>query len=156
WLSIGYAGIYESPFATGKPPRMHAAPLRSASDALVVACYRRTWRAVLATLAAASAAGAPLILLRVVAISDDAMTLPLLLAMLGLPVLLPGGLAALLPFAFRAELAVEDDALVIRRRDVRITVPVSAIVAVAPWAVPLPTPGAVLHLESGRRFAYRV
>ena len=135
---------------------MPAAPPSSASDALVVACYRPTWRAVLATLVAASAVSAPLILLRVVVISDYPMTLPLLIAMLVMLVLLPAGLAALLTFGFRAQLGIDGDALVVRRRDVRITVPLSAIVAVAPWTVPLPTPGASLRLRSGRRFAYRL
>ena len=134
---------------------MHAAPLPSASDAIVVACYRATWRGVIATLVAASAASAPLILLRVVAISDYPVTLPLLIAMLVVLVLLPAGLAALLTFGFRARVGVEGDALVVRRRDVRVTVPVSAIVAVVPWAVPLPSPGAALRLRSGRRFPFR-
>ncbi len=134
---------------------MHAAPPSPVSDTLVLVCYRATWRGVVGTLVAASAVSAPLVLLRVVAITDYPMTLPWLLELTVLLVLLPGWLAALLTFAFRAEVFVEGDALVVRRRDVHVTVPASAVLAVVPWRVPLPTPGATLQLRSGRPFAYR-
>lgn len=131
------------------------AALAPSSDELIVAGYRGTWRTVLATLVAASGVSAPFILLRVVAISDDPMTLPLLIVMSTTMVLLPSGLAALLTFGFRARVAVEDGTLLVRRRDLRMEIPASAVVAVVPWAIPLPSPGASLRLRSGRRFAYR-
>jgi apolipoprotein N-acyltransferase len=55
---------------------------------------------------------------------------------------------------FAAELSVEDGTLVLHRRAQRIEMPCSAIDAVVPWAIPLPSGGVRLRLSSGRWFGY--
>jgi apolipoprotein N-acyltransferase len=109
-----------------------------------------------ALLVVASRASLPLILARVVYGQDPPVTLPLLLGLVATMVLVPGGLAALLQRAFAARMTVEDDTVVVTRHDVRLEIPESAIVAVVPWMLPLPTPGAALLLRSGHRFGYGI
>jgi hypothetical protein len=123
------------------------------SDPLEVACYRGPWRAIVAGLVVASRASVPLILARVVFVTDPEATLPLLIGLIVTMVLLPGGLAAVLRRSFAARMTVEDGVIVITRRDVRIEIPANAVVAVVPWTLPLPTPGASLRLRSGAPFA---
>jgi apolipoprotein N-acyltransferase len=55
---------------------------------------------------------------------------------------------------FAAELNVENGTLVLHRRAQRIEIPCSAIDAVVPWAIPLPSAGVRLRLSSGRWFDY--
>jgi apolipoprotein N-acyltransferase len=125
-------------------------------DPLAVVCYRRPWRAVVALLVVASRASLPLILARVVYGQDPPATLPLLIGLVATMVLVPGGLAAFLQRAFAARMMVEGDTVVVTRRDMRLEIPASAIVAVVPWRLPLPTPGAALLLRSGRRLGYEI
>ena len=118
--------------------------------ALAVTCVRATWRAVLAALVLASRASVLLVLARVVLADDPPITPPTAALMTLAMVLLPAALAALLARGFAATVTVEGDRVVVTRTDVRLEIPASAIVAVVPWRVPVPGPGAALMLRSGR------
>ncbi len=126
----------------------------SSPETLAVICYGGSWRTVVAALVVASRLGIPLIVARIMLGGDPELTLPLLAMLVTTLVLLPAGLASLLQRTLAAELTVLGDVAVITRRDLRVEVPKNAIVAVHPWPIPLPTPGASLLLRSGRHFPY--
>ena len=113
--------------------------------------YPLGWRIAGALLFAVSRASLPAILALVVLASDPPVTPPMLVRAVVVFALLPGLAARLVARAFVASLSVDDDALVIRRRDLRLEVPYRAIARLAPWAVPLPGPGLSVCLRSGRR-----
>jgi hypothetical protein len=125
-------------------------------DTLAVVCYHRLWRAIVALLVVASRVSLPLILARIVFGQDPPVTLPLLAGLVATMVFVPGGLAVLFQRSFAARIMLEDNGVIITRRDVRLEIPQSAIVAVEPWTLPLPTPGASLRLRSGARFGYQL
>lgn len=64
---------------------------------------------------------------------------------------LPWVLACLVRHAFRAEVTVRADLLVIARPGVTLEVAPAAIARLRPWRLPLPTPGCTLFLRSGAR-----
>ena len=68
--------------------------------------------------------------------------------------LAPGFGAWIIQRLFAAELDVQNGTLVLHGRSQRIEVPCSAIDAVVPWTVPLPSGGVRLRLSSGRWFGY--
>ena len=113
--------------------------------------YPLGWRIAGAVLFAVSRASLPAILALVVLATDPPVTPPMLMRAVVVLALLPGLAARLVARAFVASLSVDDDALVIRRRDLRLEVPYRAIARLAPWAVPLPGPGLSVCLRSGRR-----
>src|SRR5256884_5436522 len=104
-----------------------------------------------AVLIAVSRAALPAILALVALASDPPVTPPMLVRAVVVFALLPGLAARLVARAFVASLSVDDDALVIRRRDLRLEVPYRAVARLAPWAVPLPGPGLSVCMRSGRR-----
>jgi len=56
--------------------------------------------------------------------------------------------------AFAASARVSGGVLTIARRDANVEVPLDAVTAIEPWAVPLPRGGVWLKLRSGRRLAW--
>src|SRR6184192_3225404 len=113
--------------------------------------YPPGWRIAGAVLFAVSRASLPAILALVALASDPPVTPPMLVRAVVVFALLPGLAARLVARAFVASLSVDDDALVIRRRDLRLEVPYRAVARLAPWAVPLPGPGLSVCMRSGRR-----
>ncbi len=130
---------------------------RDASPAgLAVICYRRTWRLVAAALVAASAVGILLVIVRIVLGGDPPLTvIPLVTLMLTL-VVAPAAVAAAMRRTFAAHIGVDGDTVVITRRDLRLEIPRSAIVALEPWTIPLPTTGATMRLRSGAPFGWEL
>lgn len=53
--------------------------------------------------------------------------------------------------AFAARAAIRQDALVLARGSQQLVLPLRDIAAVAPWALPVPAPGATLRMASGER-----
>ena len=100
---------------------------------------------------ALSRASLPAILALVVLATDPPVTPPVLVRVVVVLALLPGLAARLVARALAAEVSVDGDALVIRRRDLRLEVPCRAIARLAPWVVPLPGPGLSVWMRSGRR-----
>jgi hypothetical protein len=135
-------------------PMRRAPGAEDVPEKLTVTCYRHAWRIVTALLVGASRTGVVLVLARIALVQDPPLTLTLLLALVGTLIVGPAALASVIARASVAELTVERDALVIARRDLRIEIPMHAIVGITPWKVPLPTAGASLRLRSGTRFAY--
>src|SRR5204863_2775419 len=126
--------------------------LQTRLNGSIRACaYPLGWRIAGALLFAVSRASLPAILALVVLATDPPVTPPMLMRAVVVLALLPGLAARLVARAFVASLSVDDDALVIRRRDLRLEVPYRAIARLAPWAVPLPGPGLSVCLRSGRR-----
>src|SRR5213083_1097205 len=126
--------------------------LQTRVNGSIRACaYPLGWRIAGAVLFAVSRASLPAILALVVLASDPPVTPPMLVRAVVVFALLPGLAARLVARAFVASLSVDDDALVIRRRDLRLEVPYRAVARLAPWAVPLPGPGLSVCLRSGRR-----
>jgi len=123
-----------------------------APHALALTCYGRPWRAVAAALVVASRVGGAALLWHLLFVDDlpAVLLVPVALAM----IVLPAACAAVLTRACAAVATIDRDTFVVARRDLRIEIPVHAILAVVPWPLPLPTPGASLRLRSGTRFAY--
>lgn len=67
-------------------------------------------------------------------------------------VLAPGIAAWCIRRAFAATLRIEGDALVLEQRERRTEIPVASIAAATLWALPIPTTGVWLTLDSGRRW----
>jgi len=68
-------------------------------------------------------------------------------------VLAPEAAAWCIRRAFAATLRIEGDALVLEQRERRTEIPVKNIAAVTPWTLPIPSTGAWLTLDSGRRWS---
>jgi hypothetical protein len=116
-----------------------------------VHAYPAWARAVAASLVVASRASLPAILALVVMAVDPPVTPPVLLRLFGLFAAGPALVGWLLERAFAAQVDVHGAEVVVRRRDVRVEVPLEAIATALPWAIPLPGPGVTLGLRSGRR-----
>ncbi len=125
-------------------------------ETLAVICYRRTWRLVAAALVAASAVGILLVLARIVRGGDPPLTVIPLLLLAVTMVAVPAVVAALLRRTFAAGISVDGDSVVVTRRDLRLEIPRSAIVAIEPWTIPLPTAGATMRLRSGAPFGWEL
>jgi apolipoprotein N-acyltransferase len=119
-----------------------------------VTAWPRPLRVLAGTLVAWSGASLWLILLAVLRATDPPVTPPVLLWSLTVLALLPALGAAALRHAFAATVTVGGGTLEIRRRDLRVEVPLAAIAAVEPWTVPLPAPGVALRLASGARLRW--
>jgi hypothetical protein len=80
---------------------------------------------------------------------------PLYLALrIGLFSLVPLGLVRLLRAWSRATVDVGAEQLVLQLRGVRYEIPYASLDAVRPWRLPLPVPGFLLRMKSGRTFRY--
>src|SRR5436309_428357 len=108
-----------------------------ATERIRAFAYPLGWRIAGASLFALSRASLPAILALVVLATDPPVTPPVLVRVVVVLALLPGLAARLVARAFAAELSVDDDALVIRRRDLRLEVPYRAVARLAPWGVAL-------------------
>jgi len=116
--------------------------------------YSRRWRAARAVLIALSRASLPALLVLVVLATDPPIDPPQLLQLvLGLA-LLPASAAWLMRRTCAARVEPRTAELVVRRSDLLVEVPYTALARVRPWALPLPAPGLSLELRSGRRLAY--
>ncbi len=71
-------------------------------------------------------------------------------------VLAPAAAAWAIQRAFAATLSVEGDTLVLEQSERRIEIRASDIVAVTPWALPLPSTGVRLTLASGQRWSHGI
>lgn len=80
------------------------------------------------------------------------------LVALGLAVFsgVPLGVAWLLGRLGAATVDIQPPLLVLTLRRARFEIPLASIVAVRPWALPLPGPGLALEMTSGRLFRYRL
>src|SRR5438046_4646249 len=95
--------------------------LQTRVNGSIRACvYPLGWRIAGALLFAVSRASLPAILGLVVLATDPPVTLPVLVCGVVVLALLPGLAAWLVARAFAAEVSVDGDALVIRRRDLRL------------------------------------
>jgi hypothetical protein len=125
-----------------------------ASAATGIEAYSRAPRAAAGALVALSRASPPLLLAAVLLGSEVGAGLPPLLdAVLALS-LLPALAAHLVGRALRCEVAVLGADLVLRRRGLRVELPLASIERVLPWRAPLPRPGFGLGLRSGARLRW--
>jgi hypothetical protein len=97
-------------------------------------------------------AGIPLMLAAVLFAVDPPMTPLALLESFAIFVVLPLTAAGLAWRALAADAWIEGDRLVIDRSGGRSEVPLASIARLKPWRLPLPAPGFVLWMRSGRRF----
>jgi hypothetical protein len=118
--------------------------------------YDPRLRLLTATLFAFSRASLGWILALLLLADDPPLTPQQLVELLAVFWLLPGLAVHLTRRLFAAEVSADADALLLRRADVGVEVPLASIERLAPWRVPLPGPGLSLFLRSGRRLAYVV
>lgn len=114
-----------------------------------------------AALALAVAAGNVLYLLARLLLVDvlqgvPATPPPVLASRLVLLSLLPWVLALLLRRLASGTLHLEPERLLLRLRHATFEIPLASIASLHAWRIPLPGAGLVLHLQSGRRFHYRL
>jgi len=123
---------------------------------LTAGAYTPPWRIAAALLVAVSRASLPVLLALVVLANDPPIGLAVLVQLLALFAVLPAVAAHLIArrCAARVELAGAD--LVLRRPDLVVEVPHSAIARVAPWILPLPGAGLTVWMRSGRRLRYAI
>ena len=115
--------------------------------------YPTVWRLVGGLCVAVSRMSLPFIGIGVLT-SEGPVPLVVLVRALFVCALLPALAAWLIERAYAADVEVHADELVIRGRGLSIEIPRTAIAAIEPWTVPLPGPGFVLRMQSGRRFSY--
>ena len=118
---------------------------------LAGAVYARPWRPVIAVLRVCSRTGLLFVTLLVVYGGALDLTPLALFRAVAVVAVLPGLAAWLLEQAFAAYLVRDGAMLVVGGRGRRLEIPLDAVAAVVPWAVPLPRPGVSLCLRSGRR-----
>lgn len=121
-----------------------------------VGVYSRPLRLLTAGLLVFSRAHLFVLLLAVMLATDPPITPLMLLEFFALFVVLPASAGWGMMRLARAQLAIDDDALVITQRGLRVEVPAAAIAAVTPWRMPVPGPGLAIRLKSGRRLAYGI
>jgi hypothetical protein len=119
-----------------------------------IEAYVAVARAAAGALVALSRGSPPLLLALLVLAPEAAGELPQLLDLVLLFVLLPAAGAWALGRAVRGELGFEGADLVLRRRELRVEVPLASVSGVEPWRVPLPRPGFALRLRSGARLRW--
>lgn len=123
---------------------------------LAVRLLSRTARIVSATCLAAAGVGV-VALAALIVLAHDPPLLPANVARLFvLWIVLPVAIARLVAWTCRARARVDDDLLVLDRRGLRVEVPCEAIARLGTWRVPLPEPGIVVGLRSGRRLGWRI
>ena len=131
-----------------------AAP--EAAPGLAGAAYAPAWRYVIAALRVFSRAALLLVMGMLLFESEVDLTPPVLFRAVTVLAALPALAAWLLERAFRAQLVVEGNDLVVRARGRRLEIPLDALAGAEPWRVPLPRPGVSLTLRSGRELAVAV
>ena len=114
--------------------------------------YPAGWRLVAAAAFVASRASLPAILFAILdsRLSVEASTV---VRWFVLFCALPALAATVIARALTARLRVGDDTLTIARAGLQLDIPHGAIARVAPWWLPVPSPGFGLGLASGRRLA---
>lgn len=113
-------------------------------------------RALAAALMLAARVCLVLLLVAVWRANDPPITVELLARDFLALVVLPEACARLLCRAFAGKAGVEAGSLVVLRAGRRLEVPCASIAGVAPWQLPLPSPGLTLTLRSGARFPARI
>jgi hypothetical protein len=126
------------------------------NQSMAVRLYSQAHRLVAGVLVAMSRLNILVILAAVILSSDPPVTPPILLRAFATLVLAPGIAAWLVARRAAATVRVDGDTLVLQRRGLEINVPGAAIAALPSWLVPLPGPGVLLVLQSGRRLPYGV
>jgi hypothetical protein len=119
-----------------------------------IEAYPGVARAAAAALVALSRGSLPLLFALLVLAPEAPLELPRLLDLLLSFALLPAAGAWALGRALRGEVALEGADLVLRRRALRVEVPLASIAGVEPWRLPLPRPGFALRLRSGARLRW--
>jgi len=112
------------------------------------------WRLVLAVLVVVSRVTTPLLVAATVVANDPPIPPAALIHAFLLVSALPAAVAWLVERAFAGTAEVTGDTLRLRRGDLEIELPATAIAAVRPWWLPLPDPGLTLSLRSGRRLGF--
>jgi hypothetical protein len=135
---------------------MAADPLAASGTGLRAAAYPLPWRIVAAVLLVISGASVPVLLALVLLATDPPVTPPVLLRIFAVFAVIPAVAAWLVRRSFAVAVEVDGEALIVRRRDMRIEIPHSAITRIAPWTVPLPGVGLSIWMRSGRRFTYGI
>lgn len=132
---------------------MSTAPARDGGFEVDVVAFPPAWRVAAAVLRIV-ARGSLLVTLGLFLFSDSPPNNPFRqMRLFGYFFLAPELAAWFLARAFAARLRVTGGALVLEQRQQTSEVPVSAITALEPWALPAPRPGLWLRLRSGRRFS---
>jgi apolipoprotein N-acyltransferase len=111
-------------------------------------------RAAAAALVALSRGSLPLLLVLAALATDPPLELPNLLDLLLTFALLPALGAFAIGRALRGEALLAGGDLVLRRRALRVEVPLASVSGIEPWRVPLPRPGFALRLRSGARLRW--
>jgi apolipoprotein N-acyltransferase len=119
-----------------------------------IEAYPSAARAAAAALVAISRGSLPLLCALTALATDPPLELPQLLDLLLSFALLPALAAFAIGRALRGEASVEGGDLVLRRRGLRVEVPLASIAGIEPWRVPLPRPGFALRLRSGARLRW--
>jgi hypothetical protein len=112
--------------------------------------WTRPGRLAAAALVALSRGSLALVALAAVTVAPALLEPPTLVPILAGLSLGPALVGWALGRASAAELELEGDDLVVRRRGLEIEVPLASIARVEPWRLPLPGPGLGLRLRSGR------
>jgi hypothetical protein len=118
--------------------------------------YTPAWRAAAALLIAVSRASLPLLLVLFLLASDPPIGPAMLAQLVALFALVPAVAAVLVRRARAARVELLGPDLVVNRAGLCIEIPHSAIVRIAPWALPLPGPGLALWMRSGNRLHYAI
>ena len=111
-------------------------------------------RGAAAALVALSRGSLPLLCALAALATDPPLELPQLLDLLLSFALLPALAAFAIGRSLRGEASLEGGNLVLRRRALRVEVPLASIAGIEPWSVPLPRPGFALRLGSGARLRW--
>jgi apolipoprotein N-acyltransferase len=110
------------------------------------------WRAAAATFRLIAAAGLAWLALDMALRTGPQVQSLTQLRLFGAAVLLPMLAAWAVGRAFAARAVIEGETLVLTQRRQRIEIPLASVVALVPWRLPLPGPGADLMLVSGNRW----
>ncbi len=129
-------------------------PAVAAADfAAEVVVLSPIWRSLAALLRSTAAAG--LLALGLLMLLRDGLQVNSLgqIQLYAWAVLAPAIAAWVIARAYRASAHIEGGLLILRQRAQRIEIPITKIVALHPWRLPLPGAGVALEFESGRRWA---
>jgi len=94
-----------------------------------------------------------LVLAALVFLAPEPITPAQLLRAFWLLVAAPEAAVWILRYLLRAQVSVDQGAVVVRLRTRRAEIPLSAFARIVPWSLPLPAPGLWLELRSGARYS---
>lgn len=109
---------------------------------------------VVALLAVAASVGLALLGAAALFANDPPVTPPVLVQAFALYAALPAYAALRIAIHFAADVTVRAPDLIIERRGERMEIPLGSIESVHAWSLPLPMPGFLIDLRSGRRLPF--